>query len=89
MYLSEEVVIKVVLLLVCLRRHEVRVQLVSQVVTLVERHSWKSSFFFSKFTLLDIDFDEVKVGCISISGKVVEIEKKEGKTRSGFLLQEE
>ena len=69
MYLSEEVVIKVVLLLVCLRRHEVRVQLVSQVVTLVERHSRKSSFSFSKFKFLV--FDEVWVGCISTSGRVV------------------
>ena len=58
-YLSEEVVIKVVLLLVCLRRHEVRVQLVSQVVTLVERHSRKCSFFFLKFKFLDVDFVEV------------------------------
>ena len=56
-YLSEEVVIKVVLLLVCLRRHEVGIKLVGQVVALVERLSGESTFFFSKFKCLF--FDEV------------------------------
>ena len=41
MYLSEEVVVEVVLLLVCVRRHEVRVQLVSQVVALVGKGQGK------------------------------------------------
>ena len=80
-YLSEEVVIKVVLLLVCLRRHEVRVQLVSQVVALVGRWSRNMLTILKMLTRLTRRED--------VKEKRRKWKEQEGKKSWGFLLLEE